>query len=105
MRPVVSFLCSCVPEAAQPIPMASSTYIILPDRMNQNAGSINLFSRDEFQMTGYEISLGRARANYNFINASPAMANDEPKAAEQALNTQVAGKGAVLPKHADGYLP
>lgn len=56
-------------------------------------------------MTGYEISLGRARANYNFINASPAMANDEPKAAEQALNTQVAGKGAVLPKHADGYLP
>lgn len=85
--------------------MASSTYIILPDRMNQNAGSINFFARDEFQMTGYEISLGKARANYNFINASPAMANDEPKAAEQALNKQVAGEGTVLLKHTDGYLP
>lgn len=56
-------------------------------------------------MTGYEISLGKARANYNFINASPAMANDEPKAAEQALNKQVAGEGTVLLKHTDGYLP
>lgn len=57
-------------------------------------------------MTGYEISLGKAwRANYNFTNDSPATANDEPKAAERALNKQVAGEGAVLPKHTDGYLP
>lgn len=56
-------------------------------------------------MTGYEISLGKARANCNFINASPTTANDELKAAEQALNEQVAGEGAVLLKHTDGYLP
>lgn len=85
--------------------MASSRYIILPDRMNREADSINFFARDEFQMTGYEISLGKARANCNFINASPTTANDELKAAEQALNEQVAGEGAVLLKHADGYLP
>ena len=85
--------------------MASSRYIILPDRLNRNAGSINFFAKDEFQMTGYEISLGKTRANYNFINDSPATANDELKAAEQALNKQVAGEGSVLLKHTDGYLP
>ena len=56
-------------------------------------------------MTGYEISLGKARANCICINASPATANDEPNAADQALNKQVAGQGAVLLKHTDGYLP
>ena len=56
-------------------------------------------------MTDYEISLDKARTNYNFINDSPATANYEPKATEQALNKQVAGEGAVLPKHTDGYLP
>ena len=72
--------------------MPSSTYIILPDRINRNAVSINLFSRDEFQMTDYEISLDKARTNYNFINDSPATANYELKATEQALNKQVQAK-------------
>lgn len=56
-------------------------------------------------MTGYEISLGKARTNYNFTNDSPATANYELKATEQALNKQVEGQGAVLLKHTDGYLP
>ncbi|WP_058964330.1 hypothetical protein [Allofournierella massiliensis] len=86
-------------------PMASSRYIILPDRMNRDAGNINFFARYEFQMTGYEISPGKACTNCNFINDSPATANDELNTAEQALNEQVAGEGAVLLKHTDGYLP
>lgn len=83
---LLSFLCSCVPEAARPSPMASSRYIILPDRMNRDVGNINFFARYEFQMTGYEISPGKACTNCNFINDSPATANDELNTAEQALN-------------------
>ena len=73
--------------------------------MNRDAGNINFFARYEFQMTGYEISPGKACTNCNFINDSPATANDELNTTEQALNEQVAGEGAVLLKHADGYLP
>ena len=43
-------------------------------------------------MTDYEIFLDKARTNYNFINDSPATANYELKATEQALNKQVQAK-------------